>query len=66
MAKEPKEHVKKHLEKTGSTPATALARAIDALNAFSDGELEGSTSSAQALMSRHRAERPDQRISAVH
>ena len=39
MAKEPKEHVKKHLKKNKVDPDDLSQAVIDALNAFSETEL---------------------------
>jgi hypothetical protein len=65
MAKEPKEHVKKHLEKR-HIPVTDLTDdAIDALNAFSDGELDRVDELGAALMADDKLN-DHQRISAVH
>jgi hypothetical protein len=40
MAKKPKDHVKKHLKDNGVDPATLPDGVIDALNAFSETELQ--------------------------
>ena len=40
MAKPPKDHVKKHLDKRGIDPATLSDGVIDALNAFTEDELK--------------------------
>ena len=50
MAKEPKEHVKKHLEKRGIDPRTLTDAVIDALNAFSEDELDKVDKLGAALM----------------
>jgi hypothetical protein len=65
MAKEPKEHVKKHLEKR-DIPVTDLTdKAIDALNAFSEEELRRVDTLGDALMNDGMLD-SNQRISAVH
>ena len=65
MAKEPKEHVKKHLEKR-DIPVTDLTDdAIVALNAFSDGELDRVDELGAELMADDNLI-DHQRISAVH
>jgi hypothetical protein len=40
MAKPPKDHVKKHLDKRAIDPATLSDSVIDALNTFSEDELK--------------------------
>ena len=65
MAKEPKEHVKRHLEKR-HIPVTDLTDdAIDALNAFSKEELERVDTLGDALMNDGMLD-SNQKISAVH
>ena len=65
MAKEPKEHVKKHLRKNKVDPDDLSGAVIDALNAFSEAELEKVDKLGAALMSDPGLS-PDTRICAVH
>ena len=65
MAKTPKEHVKKHLEKRDIPVSELTDDAIEAFNAFSKEELDivdnlGATLMADDKLNDH------QRISAVH
>jgi hypothetical protein len=65
MAKEPKEHVKKHLKKNKVDPDDLSQDVINALNAFSESELEKVDILGEALMSDPGLS-PDTRICAVH
>lgn len=65
MAKEPKEHVKKHLKKNKVDPDELSDAVIEALNAFSAGELAKVDTLGSALMSDPGLS-PDTRICAVH
>jgi hypothetical protein len=65
MAKEPKEHVKKHLKKNKVDPDELSQAVIDALNAFSDSELAKVDTLGEALMSDPGLS-TDTRICAVH
>jgi len=65
MAKEPKEHVKKHLEKRGIPVSDCTDDVIVALNAFSDEELDTVDELGAALMADDKLN-DHQRISAVH
>jgi hypothetical protein len=65
MSKEPKEHVKKHLEKNGVDPDKLSDGVIEALNAFSDAELVKVDHLGAQLMSDPGIS-PDTRICAVH
>ena len=51
MAKQPKEHVKKHLKKNKVDPDELSQAVIDALNAFSVSELAKVDNLGEALMS---------------
>jgi hypothetical protein len=64
MAK-PNDDVKAHLQKRGINPATLPGPVIDALNAFSPGELKKVDKLGEALTA---AATPscDQKLSAVH
>ena len=65
MAKEPKEHVKKHLEKRGINPGSLSDDVIDAFNAMSDDELKKADDLGAALMD-DPSLNDNKRISAVH
>ena len=65
MAKEPKEHVKKHLEKRHIDPATTLGRRDRRAERFSTEELDKVDDLGAALMGDAEPDR-DQKISAVH
>jgi hypothetical protein len=65
MAKEPKEHVKKHLKKNKVDPDDLSQDVINALNAFSEPELAKVDVLGEALMSDPGLS-PDTRICAVH
>lgn len=65
MAKEPKEHVKKHLKKNNVDAAILSQAVIDALNDFDEDELEKVDTLGEALMSDPGLS-PDTRICAVH
>lgn len=65
MPKQPKDHVKKHLEKRNIDPATLPDPVIDALNAFDPNELNRVDDLGDALMDAGSLS-PDTKISAVH
>jgi hypothetical protein len=65
MAKTPKEHVKKHLEKRNIPESKLTDDAIEALNAFSKKELDRVDMLGEALMNDPMLD-DKQRISAVH
>jgi hypothetical protein len=65
MAKQPKEHVKKHLEKRNIPESDLTDDAIDALNAFSKEELDRVDTLGDALMNDGMLD-SSQKISAVH
>jgi thiamine pyrophosphokinase len=65
MSKEPKEHVKKHLKKNKVDPDKLSNDVIEALNAFSEHELDKVDTLGEALMSDPGLS-PDTRICAVH
>jgi len=65
MAKTPKEHVKKHLEKRHIPESKCTDDVIDALNAFSEEELEMVDNLGDALMKDGMLD-DSQKISAVH
>jgi hypothetical protein len=64
MAKPPKDHVKKHLDKRGIDPATLSDSVIDALNAFTEEELKRVDDLGTALTSDPIS--PASKVSAVH
>jgi hypothetical protein len=63
MPKQPKEHVKKHLDKRQINPATLPDPVIDALNAFTPEELNKVDDLGEALMN---APAVSNKISVVH
>jgi hypothetical protein len=65
MAKQPKDHVKKHLNKQNVDPATLPDAVIDALNAFEEAELQLVDDLGQALQDAKQLP-PDIKICAVH
>jgi hypothetical protein len=65
MPKEPKEHVKKHLEKRGIPVSKVSDDAIEAFNTFSKDELDLVDTLGEALMNDPMLD-DKQRISAVH
>jgi hypothetical protein len=65
MAKTPKEHVKKHLEKRNIPESDCTDEVIDALNAFSKEELDRVDTLGDALMNDGMLD-SNQKISAVH
>lgn len=65
MAKQPKEHVKRHLEKRHIPVSDLTDDVIDALNAFSDDELDKVDNLGDALMNDGMLD-SNQKISAVH
>jgi hypothetical protein len=65
MAKEPKEHVKKHLEERGINPATLSDDVIEKFNKFSEGELKKVDELGTALMADDSID-DAKMISAVH
>jgi hypothetical protein len=65
MAKQPKDHVKKHLEKRKIDPTTLPDPVMDALNAFTPDELMKVDNLGGALMDAGSLS-PDMKISAVH
>ena len=64
MPKQPKEKVKKHLDKRGINPATLPDPVIDALNAL-EGEIDQVDDLGKALMDAGSLS-PETKISAVH
>jgi hypothetical protein len=65
MAKEPKDHVKKHLQKAGIDPAQLSDGTIDVLNTFSEVELVKVYELGGELMNDPNLS-PNQKVSAVH
>jgi hypothetical protein len=65
MPKEPKEHVKKHLEKRGIPVSDLTDQVVDALDAFSKEELDRVDTLGDALMNDGMLD-SNQKISAVH
>jgi hypothetical protein len=65
MPKEPKEHVKKHLEKRGIPVSDLTDEVVDALDAFSKEELDRVDTLGDALMNDGMLD-SNQKISAVH
>jgi len=65
MAKEPKEHVKKHLQKAGIDPAQLSDGTIDVLNTFTEVELVKVYELGGELMNDPNLS-PNQKVSAVH
>jgi hypothetical protein len=65
MPKEPKEHVKKHLEKRGIPVSDLTDQVVDALDAFSKAELDRVDTLGDALMNDGMLD-SNQKISAVH
>ena len=65
MAKQPKDHVKKHLDKQNVEPATLPDAVIDALNAFAEGELQLVDNLGKALSDAKNLP-PDIKVCAVH
>lgn len=65
MPKEPKEHVKKHLEKRGIPVSDLTDDVVDALDAFSKEELDRVDTLGDALMNDGMLD-SNQKISAVH
>jgi hypothetical protein len=63
MPKQPKEHVKKHLDKRQINPATLPDPVIDALNAFTPEEMNKVDDLGEALMN---AAAVSNKISVVH
>jgi hypothetical protein len=64
MAKPPKDHVKKHLDKRKIDPATLSDEVIDALNAFTADELKKVDDLGTALTDDPLP--PKQKLSTVH
>jgi hypothetical protein len=62
MPKQPKDHVKKHLDKNHVDPATLPDSVIDALNAFEPDELDKVDDLGAALM----ASQVPNKIAVVH
>jgi hypothetical protein len=65
MPKEPKDHVKKHLEKTGLDPAHLSDGTIEVLNTFTEAELVKVHELGSQLQNEPNLS-PDQKVSAVH
>jgi len=65
MAKEPKDHVRKHLETTGIDPAHLSDGTIEVLNTFSEVELAKVHELGDQLEKEPNLS-PDQKVSAVH
>jgi len=65
MAKEPKDHVKKHLEKTGIDHAQLSEGTIEVLNTFTEAELVKVHELGDQLQKEPNLS-PDQKVSAVH
>jgi hypothetical protein len=65
MAKEPKDHVKKHLEKTGIDHTQLSDGTIEVLNTFTETELVKVHELGGALANDPNLS-PDQKVSAVH
>jgi hypothetical protein len=65
MAKEPKDHVKKHLQKAGIDPAQLSDGTIDVLNTFTEVELVKVYELGGELMNDPNLS-PNQKVSAVH
>ena len=66
MPKEPKEHVKKHLEKRGIPESKLTDDAIVAFNQFSKEELDAKVDNLGATLMDDPMLDDHQRISAVH
>ena len=65
MAKEPKDHVKKHLEKAGIDPAQLSDGTIEVLNTFTEVELVKIHELGGQLQKEPNLS-PGQKVSAVH
>jgi len=65
MAKEPKDHVEKHLQKAGIDPAQLSDGTIDVLNTFTEVELVKVYELGGELMNDPNLS-PNQKVSAVH
>ena len=65
MAKKPKDHVKKHLDDNGVDPTTLPDGVIDALNAFSETELQ-KVDNLGTQLENAKAMTPGSRVSVVH
>jgi hypothetical protein len=65
MPKQPKDHVKKHLEKNGVDPAKLSDGTIEALNSFSDPEL-AKLDALGGQLQEDGTLSPAMKISAVH
>jgi hypothetical protein len=65
MAKEPKVHVKKHLEKTGVDPAQLSDGTIEVLNTFTEVELV-KVHELGGELTKDPNLSPDLKVSAVH
>jgi hypothetical protein len=66
MPKEPKEHVKKHLEKRGIPVSKLTDEVVDALDAFSEAELDNKVDVLGAALMNDGMLDSSQKISAVH
>ena len=66
MPKEPKEHVKKHLEKRGIPVSKLTNEVVDALDAFSEAELNDKVDVLGAALMDDEMLTDKQKISAVH
>jgi hypothetical protein len=66
MAKEPKEHVKKHLEKRHIPVSKLTDEVVDALDAFSEAELDNKVDVLGAALMNDGMLDSSQKISAVH